>query len=627
MWEAGHDVVTGHSPYPFVYPPPAAFLMAPFGALPWSVAVVAFTLSAIAALFPRFAAAGGPRLALLRAGPRCASDVQLAHDGTLSRFPGARRRRCLAISRPPLGRAVAIVGVVATKIFLLAARFLALGDPPVSHRSNHGVWGSPRSLSCWGLVGFDGLRDYPHRLSRVAGLEQDKSYSDLPVLRLLDLSPAARFAGVLALTIAALGADRGSRAPPGWRQEELPRRARAGLLSLTDPLDALPRPARVPVAIYRPRFGGGLVRPPGLLVSAGSGKPRFDPEHRLMAGLTATCSRSQCGDRANDCTAPPEFSVGLARGPDLRPVAALQHWSWMGGMVEHVQPIVDRVGEAPARRGRLSLAAGHSSAPWSGPVARPCFSRRRALPDRPRRQSAARALPGQLADDCRRARGRPARTALPRHAGHLDQGREWVDQQWLAQLLFYGLYAFGGIKLALALHVLAAGGAFVLAVVVARWRGGRREASAGSQSPTYLLRPGGRGTHARKALALLLFVLLITLLIRDARSPSRAGALALPLLILWANIHGTALTGALLVALWGVTYAIERRKRPLREWAPRSAALVVAPLLCLFASPMAASLPSYYETMLFNSGFRSFVTEWSPTARPCRPRRSFSSLF
>src|SRR6266511_4537831 len=50
MWQAGHDVVTGHSPYPFVYPPPAAFLMAPFGALSWSVAVVAFTLSAVAAL-------------------------------------------------------------------------------------------------------------------------------------------------------------------------------------------------------------------------------------------------------------------------------------------------------------------------------------------------------------------------------------------------------------------------------------------------------------------------------------------------------------------------------------------------------------------------------------------------
>jgi hypothetical protein len=108
--------------------------------------------------------------------------------------------------------------------------------------------------------------------------------------------------------------------------------------------------------------------------------------------------------------------------------------------------------------------------------------------------------------------------------------------------------------------------------------------------------------------------MLIALLIRDAHSPSRRVFFVLPLLVLWANIHGTALTGALLVALWGVTYAIERRKRPLREWAPRSAALVVGPLICIFASPYAASLPSYYQTMLFNSGFRDFVTEWSPTA-------------
>jgi hypothetical protein len=31
-------------------------------------------------------------------------------------------------------------------------------------------------------------------------------------------------------------------------------------------------------------------------------------------------------------------------------------------------------------------------------------------------------------------------------------GTEWVDQQWLAQLGFYGLYALGGIRLALLAH-------------------------------------------------------------------------------------------------------------------------------------------------------------------------------
>src|SRR2546423_9196156 len=48
MWKAGHDVVTGHSPYPFVYPAPAAILMVPFGILPWKVAVVAFSLTVMA---------------------------------------------------------------------------------------------------------------------------------------------------------------------------------------------------------------------------------------------------------------------------------------------------------------------------------------------------------------------------------------------------------------------------------------------------------------------------------------------------------------------------------------------------------------------------------------------------
>ena len=282
-------------------------------------------------------------------------------------------------------------------------------------------------------------------------------------------------------------------------------------------------------------------------------------------------------------------------------------------MVEHVQPIVDRVGEAPARRETAGRRVLERTLGWAGreallfPVVALFLI------------ALAGNLPHELFQDSwlTIVGGREVvQHGLPSHdtLAIWTQGREWIDQQWLAQSLFYGLYAFGGIKLALALHVLAAGGAFVLAVVVARWRGGSTRSVCWIAVPTYFLLTWGSWNARAQSLALLLFVLLIALLIRDAHSPSRRVFFALPLLILWANIHGTAVTGALLVALWGVTYAIERRRRPLREWAPRSATLVVAPLLCLFASPYAASLPSYYETMLFNSGFRSFVTEWSPTA-------------
>jgi hypothetical protein len=282
-------------------------------------------------------------------------------------------------------------------------------------------------------------------------------------------------------------------------------------------------------------------------------------------------------------------------------------------MVEHIQPIVDRVGEAPARRATAGRRSFERALGWAGreallfPVVALFLI------------ALAGNLPRELFQDSWLTilGGREiVQNGLPSHdtLAIWTQGREWVDQQWLAQLLFYGLYAFGGVKLALALHVLSAGGAFILAVVVARWRGGSTRSVCWVAVPTYFLLTWGSWNARAQSLALLLFVLLVALLIRDAHSPSRRVFFVLPLLILWANIHGTALTGAGLVALWGLTYAVERRKRPFSEWAPRSALLVVAPFACIFASPYSASLPSYYETMLFNSGFRQFVTEWSPTA-------------
>jgi hypothetical protein len=194
------------------------------------------------------------------------------------------------------------------------------------------------------------------------------------------------------------------------------------------------------------------------------------------------------------------------------------------------------------------------------------------------------------------------------------QGRDWVDQQWLAQLAFYGLYALGGIKLTLAAHAVATAGAFTLAIVLARRRGASTRSICWVAVPAYFILTWGAWNARAQSFALPLFVLLVALLARDARRPSRLVFLAFPLLVLWANLHGTAVIGAALVALWGVTYAVERRKRRPREWAPRAAALMLAPFVCVMASPYAASLPGYYHTMLLNSGFRQLVVEWLPTS-------------
>jgi hypothetical protein len=193
-------------------------------------------------------------------------------------------------------------------------------------------------------------------------------------------------------------------------------------------------------------------------------------------------------------------------------------------------------------------------------------------------------------------------------------GRQWVDQQWLGQLFFYGLYALGGIKLAVFGHVAAAGSAFVGAICVARWRGATVRSIAWLAPPAIFLLIWGSWNARAQSLAFALFVLTAWLLVRDARSPSRAVFWTLPLLALWANIHGTAVTGALIVALAGITFGVQHRRQPARMWLPRAATLTFAPFACLFASPYAVNLPAYYHNVLSNSWFRDYVVEWRPTA-------------
>jgi hypothetical protein len=276
-------------------------------------------------------------------------------------------------------------------------------------------------------------------------------------------------------------------------------------------------------------------------------------------------------------------------------------------MVEHVQPGLDRTAARPWRgffEGALEWASKEA---LLFTLVALFFA------------GAAAALPRELFQDTWMAvlggreiveHGLPSTEVLT----IWTQGREWIDQQWLAQLAFYGLYALGGIKLVLATHLLATAASFTLAVVVARRRGASTRSICWVAAPAYLLLSWGAWNARAQSFAALLFVAVVALLIRDAHAPSRRVFLVLPLLVLWANIHGTALTGAALVALSGVVSALERPKQPRRQWLPRSAVLVVAPFLCLFASPYATRLPHYYETMMFNSGFRDWISEWSPTA-------------
>ena len=184
-------------------------------------------------------------------------------------------------------------------------------------------------------------------------------------------------------------------------------------------------------------------------------------------------------------------------------------------------------------------------------------------------------------------------------------GKDFVDQQWLAQGALYLVHALGGFGLLAGFHAVLTLGAIAFALVVARRRG------ASPRSVLLLLPLGffcliGSTWQVRtQSLAYLPFVACLWLLAEDARRPSPRVFWCLPLLALWGNLHGSAALGAGLVALRGID-------RTFRGGRGSGLALTALAFAMLFVSPYGGSLVGYYHGTLFNPAFSSMLNEWQP---------------
>jgi hypothetical protein len=193
------------------------------------------------------------------------------------------------------------------------------------------------------------------------------------------------------------------------------------------------------------------------------------------------------------------------------------------------------------------------------------------------------------------------------------RGEEWVDQQWLGQLAFHGLASLGGLKLVLLAHVASVGAAFGSALAAARWRGGSPATVARVAIVALLSVLIVTATVRTQSFAYILFVAVLWLAIADHARPSRRVIWIVPLLALWANVHGSVVLGAVLVGLSGAIFVVRGLRA--RDAQLRHGALVLAiGLLAPMASPYVLELGSYYASTLLNSEFGDLVTEWkSPT--------------
>jgi hypothetical protein len=195
----------------------------------------------------------------------------------------------------------------------------------------------------------------------------------------------------------------------------------------------------------------------------------------------------------------------------------------------------------------------------------------------------------------------------------MSHGATWVDQQWLSQLAMYALYLLGGLGLLgvanVALLVLSVAGAVI----------GARKLGASPRAvlmilPLCLWLIAPSHEVRTQEFAMPLFVATAYLLASDSRAPSRRVYWCLPMLVLWANLHGSATLGAALIGLRGLTLLWERRdslRLSARAWG-RPLILILGAPLCLLATPYGLSIVSYYRTMLLGSTVMHAVSEWQP---------------
>lgn len=184
-------------------------------------------------------------------------------------------------------------------------------------------------------------------------------------------------------------------------------------------------------------------------------------------------------------------------------------------------------------------------------------------------------------------------------------GSTWTDQQWLAQILVYGVYSLGGYAL---LSIATAGSvvaAFSVGAAASRSLGAGARAIWVMFLPVLVAAPWGWSIRAQM-LALPLYTGLLWLLAAQARRPTSRVWLALPLLVVWANVHGSASLGALLVMLLGLYELVRRRGSPLRSLG----LVVLAPLAVLTTPYGPVDTARYYRLLLLDPPFAGRVTEW-----------------
>lgn len=195
----------------------------------------------------------------------------------------------------------------------------------------------------------------------------------------------------------------------------------------------------------------------------------------------------------------------------------------------------------------------------------------------------------------------------------IAHGRPWIDQQWLGQLVYYRAWQVGGYAAVVMLSVAVVSiGVAILGALMLR-RGVSPLAMCAWTLAALAVSYGYATPRTQSFGYLFLPVVLWLVLADDGRKWPRAGTwVSIPLLVVWANVHGSVLLGAALVGL----HAAWRAFGALRRRDPRGLAayllLGASAAGSLICTPYGIGVVRYYASLIGNPVLSHYGGEWAP---------------
>jgi hypothetical protein len=219
FWNSGRDVLHGRSPYPdalpeiadratfrpFVYPAPAAFLLAPLALIPYALANVVFAVTGAAAVLGALRLLGVDDWRCYGAAFVSLPVFDSIDAGTITPLLVLGSAALWRYRERPLAAGALVAALVALKVFLWPLALWLLFTRRFRATVYGVVIGAAGTFGAWAVLGFAGLREYPHLLDKLTELVAAESFSLYAFALSVGASPGIARAAILAAGVALLG--------------------------------------------------------------------------------------------------------------------------------------------------------------------------------------------------------------------------------------------------------------------------------------------------------------------------------------------------------------------------------------------------------------------------------------